>query len=67
MGGSAIAANHYLFNSTKQINPLVIKKLKGNGGQTGIAWPFGNSRDGQPSRRAHQGFALCRAAADRGC
>ena len=36
MGGSAIAANHYLINSTKQINPKVLKKLKGNTGHSGL-------------------------------
>ena len=35
MGGGALAANHYLINSTKQINPKVLKKLKGNAGKTG--------------------------------
>ncbi len=33
--GGAIAANHYLINSTKQINPKVLKKLKGATGATG--------------------------------
>jgi hypothetical protein len=36
MSGSAIAAKHYLINSTKQINPKVIKKLKGNTGKPGL-------------------------------
>ena len=35
MSGGALAANHYLINSTKQINPKVLKKLKGNAGKTG--------------------------------
>jgi hypothetical protein len=35
MGGSAIAANHYLINSTKQINPKVLKKLRGKAGHRG--------------------------------
>jgi hypothetical protein len=35
MGGSAIAAKHYLINSTRQINPKVLKKLKGKPGATG--------------------------------
>ena len=35
MGGTAIAAKHYLINSTNQINPKVLKKLKGNTGKTG--------------------------------
>jgi hypothetical protein len=37
MSGGALAANHYLINSTKQINPKVLKKLKGNRGATGVA------------------------------
>jgi hypothetical protein len=35
MSGGALAANHYLVNSTKQINPKVLKKLKGNAGKVG--------------------------------
>jgi hypothetical protein len=35
MSGGALAAKHYLINSTKQINPKVLKKLRGNTGKTG--------------------------------
>jgi len=35
MGGSAIAPNHYLITSTKQIKSSVLKKLKGNAGAKG--------------------------------
>jgi hypothetical protein len=35
MTGGAFAAKHYLINSTAQINPKVIKKLKGHTGKTG--------------------------------
>jgi hypothetical protein len=35
MSGGALAAGHYLINSTKQINPKVLKKLKGNVGPRG--------------------------------
>ena len=35
MSGGALAASHYLINSTNQINPKVLKKLKGNAGKTG--------------------------------
>jgi hypothetical protein len=35
MTGGAIAAKHYLINSTSQINPKVIKKLKGKTGKDG--------------------------------
>lgn len=36
MSGGALAANHYLVNSTKQINPKVLKKLRGPRGTAGI-------------------------------
>jgi hypothetical protein len=35
MSGGALAANHYLINSTKQISPKVLKKLKGATGKRG--------------------------------
>jgi hypothetical protein len=35
MSGGALAAKHYLVNSTGQINPKVLKKLKGKNGKTG--------------------------------
>jgi hypothetical protein len=35
MSGGALAANHYLITSTKQISPKVLKKLKGNAGKAG--------------------------------
>ena len=41
MSGGALAAKHYLINSTKQINPKVLKKLKGNTGKTGITGATG--------------------------
>jgi hypothetical protein len=37
MAGGAVAANHYLINSTKQINPNVLHSLKGAHGQKGVA------------------------------
>jgi len=37
MSGGAMAANHYLINSTKQINPKVLKKLTGKPGTNGTA------------------------------
>jgi hypothetical protein len=40
MSGGALAASHYLINSTKQINPKVLKKLKGTG-KTGTTGPRG--------------------------
>ncbi|HUB36519.1 MAG TPA: hypothetical protein VL972_06815 [Solirubrobacteraceae bacterium] len=41
MSGGALAANHYLINSTKQINPKVLKTLRGARGRTGAAGPLG--------------------------
>jgi hypothetical protein len=41
MSGGALAAKHYLINSTKQIKPSVLKQLKGNAGKTGPAGPGG--------------------------
>ncbi len=41
MSGGAIAANHYLITSTKQISPKVIKKLKGKRGPAGKQGPAG--------------------------
>jgi len=41
MSGGALAAKHYLINSTKQINPKVLKKLKGNAGKTGATGATG--------------------------
>jgi Collagen triple helix repeat (20 copies) len=37
MSGSAIAANHYLITSTKQISPKVLASLKGAKGRNGAA------------------------------
>jgi len=41
MSGGALAANHYLINSTKQINPKVLKKLTGKPGTNGTAGATG--------------------------
>ena len=59
MSGGAMAANSYLINSTKQINPKVLKKLTGNAGQdrspleqtapTGADWSDGRRRDRRAS------------------
>jgi hypothetical protein len=43
MSGGALAATHYLINSTKQINPKVLKKLKGSTGKAGPAGPAGSA------------------------
>jgi hypothetical protein len=58
MSGGALAASHYLINSTKQINPKVLSKLKGNAGAngapgaTGPAGPTGPSGPSGPSGAA---------------
>src|SRR5690348_16216247 len=41
MSGGALAAKHYLVNSTKQISPSVLKKLKGKTGSKGATGPGG--------------------------
>jgi hypothetical protein len=41
MSGGALAARHYLINSTKQINPKVLKKLRGARGARGAIGPNG--------------------------
>src|SRR2546423_12959350 len=41
MSGGALAAKHYLINSTKQINPKVLKALKGNRGAKGATGATG--------------------------
>jgi hypothetical protein len=43
MTGGALAAKHYLIESTKQINPKVLKKLKGNTGRTGASGATGKT------------------------
>jgi hypothetical protein len=46
MSGGALAASHYLVNSTKQINPKVLKKLRGARGPrgaTGATGPTGHT------------------------
>lgn len=41
MSGGALAAKHYLINSTRQISPKVRKQLRGNTGKTGPKGPAG--------------------------
>jgi hypothetical protein len=43
MGGTAVAAKHFLISSTSQINPKVLKKLKGNTGKTGAKGTSGTN------------------------
>src|ERR1700730_15789112 len=59
MSGGALAANRYLINSTKQINPKVLKKLKGNVGKTGaqgLSGPKGEQGvKGEPGAKGETG------------
>jgi hypothetical protein len=41
LGGTAVAASHYLITSTSQIKPTVLSKLKGKPGPQGPAGPAG--------------------------
>jgi hypothetical protein len=41
MGRGAFAARHYVINSTRQINPKVLKKLRGAEGSVGPTGPRG--------------------------
>ena len=41
MSGGALAAKHYLVNSTRQISPKVLRQLRGNSGKTGPVGPTG--------------------------
>ena len=41
MSGGAVAASHYLINSTKQINPKVLRTLRGARGATGATGSSG--------------------------
>ncbi|HEX9482472.1 MAG TPA: hypothetical protein VF927_10255 [Solirubrobacteraceae bacterium] len=43
MGGSAVAASHYLITSKKQISPKVVKELSGKQGAAGSAGAPGSS------------------------
>ena len=53
MSGGALAAKHYLINSTKQINPKVLRALKGNVGPRG---PQGISgKEGAPGKEGAAG------------
>src|SRR5271169_5575167 len=41
MSGGALAAQHYLLHSTKQISPALLKKLRGRTGPAGPQGPQG--------------------------
>jgi hypothetical protein len=61
MSGGALAATHYLINSTKQINPKVLKALKGKTGATGPAGAPGVKGEtgpkGEPGPKGETGAA----------
>ena len=42
MSGAAVAANHFLISSTKQISPKVLKQLKGRTGARGLTGRTGS-------------------------
>ena len=54
MTGGAVAAKHYLVNSTSQINPKVLKRLHGQAGPQGKQGPEGKTgpagREGTPGQ-----------------
>ncbi len=52
MSGGALAANHYLISSTKQIKPSVLKSLKGNAGANGAPGATGPAGPAGPSGSA---------------
>jgi hypothetical protein len=61
MSGGALAAKHYLISSTKQINPKVLKKLKGRTGKTGAPGKTGAAgaagKEGPQGRQGVEGKA----------
>ena len=61
MSGGAYAAGRYLITSTKQINPKVLRALKGASGKAGAAGPKGaagaGGPAGQPGAQGPQGPA----------
>src|SRR5437667_4672683 len=59
MSGGALAAKHYLINSTKQISPKVLKALRGRTGKTGATGKEGptgpTGKDGAPGASGKEG------------
>jgi hypothetical protein len=58
MGGTAVAAHHYLINSVHQISPKVIKKLRGHDGANGLPGaPGAKGETGAPGAPGAKGEA----------
>ena len=59
MSGGALAAKHYLLNSTKQINPKVLRALRGRTGATGAPGapgaPGGTGKEGLAGKEGPTG------------
>ena len=56
MSGGALAAKHYLINSTKQVSPKVLKALKGKTGKAGATGKEGpGGKDGAPGGPGKEG------------
>lgn len=59
MSGGALAAGHYLITSTRQINPKVLKQLRGATGPVGAMGPIGpqgaEGRQGPKGPKGEQG------------
>jgi hypothetical protein len=56
LGGTAIAAKHYLITSTSQIKPSVLAKLKAKNGAPGPAGPVGpQGAQGPPGQQGPRG------------
>ena len=61
MGGAAVAAQHYLINSTSQISPGVLKQLHGRGGRKGTTGGTGErGPQGNVGPRGLRGLAGAR-------
>ncbi len=54
LSGGAVAATHYLINSTSQINPKVLRQLRGARGPEGVVGPAGS--EGRPGKEGLPGF-----------